>query len=94
MTLPMARLLLVGNLRHGGDLDEVEVVKQADPENAEEDVDIAQDEGPEGEIAQQGVLAADEEHDHGQNQAETKRVMQVFERIFHVGDPPIQTRSV
>ena len=28
------------------------------------------------------------------DQAETKRVMQVFERIFHVGDPPIQTRSV
>src|SRR3546814_9682422 len=40
-------LLLVGVLRHGGDLDEVEVVQQADPHDGAENMQPAEEEGAE-----------------------------------------------
>jgi len=63
-------LLLVRDLRHRGDLHEIEIVEQPDPEDAEDDMDPAEEECPEADLADDAVVASDQEYDESQDQAE------------------------
>src|SRR5215831_17607299 len=63
-------LLLIRDLRHGGNLHEIEIVEQAYPQDPEDHMDPAEQESPEADLAEDAVVASNQEYDEGKDQTE------------------------
>src|SRR5690606_38356800 len=79
---PDRRLQLGGNSGHGRDLHEVEIPEQADPEDAGQDVQPAEEEADEGRI--EGAVDQ-EEQSQRQNDAGADGLVEMFEDPCHDG---------
>src|SRR6516165_6353101 len=63
-------LLLVRDLRHGGNLHEIKIIEQAYPQDTEDHMDPAEQESPEADLAEDAIVASNQEYDEGQDQTE------------------------
>jgi hypothetical protein len=77
------RFQLRRDIRHFPDLDEVEVVEQADPEDAEEDVSPAKHRDPEDHVGAAVDAPERDYHDDRQEHADDHRVPEVEQNSSH-----------
>src|SRR6516225_7752553 len=80
-------LLLVRDLRHGRNLHEIEIIEQADPQDTEDHMDPAEQESPEADLAENAVVASNQEYDEGQDQPEAQSLVEIFQPVLHRASP-------
>src|SRR5215472_3453713 len=80
-------LLLVRDLRHGGNLHEIEIIEQAYPQDTEDHMDPAEQESPEADLAEDAVIASNQEYDESQDQPKAKSLVEIFQPVLHRASP-------
>src|SRR6516162_10653464 len=80
-------LLLIRDLRHGGNLHEIEIIEQAYPQDSEDHMDPAKQESPEADLAEDAVVASNQEHDESQDQTEAQGFVEIFQPVLHRASP-------
>src|SRR6516162_6421612 len=80
-------LLLVRDLRHRGNLHEIEIIEQAYPQDTEDHMDPAEQESPKADLAEDAVIASNQEYDKSQDQTEAQSLVEIFQPVLHRASP-------